>query len=428
MSAHTHRFVLDRTKHAPIHLAAQGSWELPSLADFSGNQDYSFAALAAVAGFCYQENDQWVATVIKEPADRFSVKLEGRLCHIEISATQVELTAASDRFATWDEMITWYQHQIGLTEKAPLKRKFERLFCLDVHDFQGNLVQSFADIRKLKELTDARGLTKNSLFYLPGWDGTYDGHYPDYQVSSQAGGAEGLSILANELREAGAEVFLHMNHWGVAVSQLENYPELKEHRVLGDNGEPLMWAGATWCGATNPLYYIKPDAAPWMALLGKKLDAIETLGVKGFFLDQLGAFTGLEASKAATTFAEQVCTPPNLYGMEAPMVAVVEKVRIAQWWGATWSGVLDDKPGTTLSPLLADIYAPWAQMVGHLGTPAPYPTRYAWTNYVFLAQLGIPEAFRQVWEAHQKAHVLPTLRLDSNRVAENAQVLDQLLA
>ncbi|MEM2905433.1 MAG: hypothetical protein QW057_06200 [Candidatus Bathyarchaeia archaeon] len=61
------------------------------------------------------------------------------------------------------------------------------------HSYTSRLHYTFAEIEaKLKELAGYFP-AGNTLVYIAGWDGRIDTAYPDYAVSSEAGGEEGLT-------------------------------------------------------------------------------------------------------------------------------------------------------------------------------------------------------------------------------------------
>jgi hypothetical protein len=114
-----------------------------------------------------------------------------------------------------------------------------------------------------------------------------------------------------------------------------------------------------------------------------------------------------------------------MLGSESVHADVLGALAFAQLWGPVWT-VMPDVPVLKPSRLMADVVAPWLELMGHLSTPAPYPGLYAWTNYVYLAEHGPARMFRHVWKFHGASGVIPTARLISTRRKANQKVLERL--
>lgn len=413
------------SQSSEIHVGAAGGVRV----NLKASQEESFVLPCGrnIPVLCVGLNGGWDVWFVGNNPDEVSLSYDGRECFVTFSAEHGDVLYFDQiHLDGWENVVAWLRARLNLGEKIRKAPRFDRAFIFDIHDAGGKLIQNFDQVRHgIDEMANA-GWLDRSIVYLPGWDGAYDGTYPDYHASTAAGGWDALESLGSEVAAAGGQLLLHLNYWGIAEGRLKAYPSLAAELLKNADGSLMKWPGATWCGATNPLYYARPDSEPWLKIMKHNVDAIVGHGINGIFLDQFGAPMRPFGSKRiamATTYAKVVCAnrPGVILGCELPMPETVDEFHLAQMWGAPWSGMPENR-SLEISSLSSDVYNGYVQMFGHLGTPAPYPMRYSWTNYVFLAEHGSSNAFKMAWDAHRKANVLPTLRLDSQRSADNLRI------
>jgi len=332
------------------------------------------------------------------------------------------------------EMIRWIQDQFPVLQ-ASAKLRFKRMFILDIHDPYNNLIQRFPDVSRFIMECAELGLSKDTLYYLPGWSGTFDKNYPDYTPAQDAGGEDAFASLIHTARKHGGEIFPHMNHWALSHHRASQYPQLLPHILRDSSGRKAEWPGYLWCGVGHPLYYIDPSSDAWIELFSNRLARLEQLGLRTVFLDQIGTPTCNRVGKPTQTnenwrkqlvsFSRRITSlhPRMIMGCESFTPDVLPHFPLVQFWGPVWSASME-QPLLQPSSLLADAIGKSAQLLGHLGTLAPYPCRYAWTNYLYLAEHGSKKAFQKSWETHAAAGVLPTARLISTFKKANRRFLE----
>ncbi len=320
---------------------------------------------------------------------------------------------------TWE--ITTYPSQEALIKavhatlprapKAP-RTAFKRQFILDIHNVKGDLVQSFDDIITFIKTLNSLGIADDTLLYLPGWAGLYDGNYPHYRPAQDAGGDAGLAALAQCARDHGATVSPHLNHWGLSCRVAKQFPEFLPHQLSDRHGKPAGWPGIFLMDMSWPLDYIDPSAPIWIDHFSDRLSHLESLGITAAYLDQVAPPLGDNWRKNTRVFVQTIRKRhPNLIlGSESFHADVAAELDFAQLWGPAWSA-MPEMPLIEPSAFLADIVAPWQQIIGHISTPAPYPAPYAWTNYMMLARMGPKRYFDHIWNFHQNSAVVPTVRL-----------------
>ena len=383
-----------------------------------------------VPALCVNADKNWTVWFASGNPENVRVRFDGNICTVQFGADHSEpLSLKKTTFQKWSEVVAWLRTQLGLDKRLARPTGFKRVYFFDIHDPEDGLIQGFDDVRRGLEDIAKAGYAKDAVLYLPGWDGAYDGTYPDYRASKSAGGWKALEQLNREAADMGAQLLLHLNHWGLSDSRMASYPKLKGAFQKNPDGSFLKWPGSNWKGGSNPLYYLKPDHPELIKVMKARVDEIVARGIRGIFLDQFGAPIGLDSKRVrmAKTYEKNVCGghPDAVFGSELPMPETVGSFRLSQMWGPAWSGMAEFP--VTVSELCADVYDGFVQLFGHLGTPAPYPTRYAYTNYVYLAQYGWQEAFKRAWKQHKDAHVLPTLRLHASKRRENIALIKSLL-
>jgi hypothetical protein len=318
---------------------------------------------------------------------------------------------SSKTFPNQEALVKAIRATLPKPPRAP-RASFKRQFILDIHNVKGDLVQTFDDIITFIKTLNSLRLAEDTLLYLPGWAGLYDGNYPRYQPSPAAGGDAGLAALAQCARDHAATIVPHLNHWGMSCRVSHEFPHLKPHQLIDRHGKPAGWPGIFLMDMSWPLDYIDPSQPAWIDHFSKRLSHLESLGVTGAYLDQVAPPLGDNWRKQTRAFVRAIRKrhPSLILGSESFHSDVACELDFAQLWGPVWSA-MPEMPLIEPSPFLADIVAPWQQIVGHLSTPAPYPAPYVWTNYMILARMGPKRYFDHIWNFHQNSAIVPTIRL-----------------
>ncbi|NQU09961.1 hypothetical protein HQ590_04160 [bacterium] len=442
---------------ARLHLPWQGCWQVAAgaLTDPVKLEGLHLPLLAGeengrwtVARLSFGEDDEVLAVTLRWQGDQLEATLHGKWTtppnwSVTSCGTEREAVAfAQGELGLHAGTLLSEEHgpvHLGSAGASPSRvsreicrpwegeapaEPFARLFILDIHDPRGNLIQSFAEVEEFVRQCAGLGVAKGTVFYLPGWDGPFDATYPDYEPAADAGGAAGLARLVETARTYGGEVMPHLNHWAVSRAKLAEYPQFEPHILRDDDGERQGWPGLLWYGATNPLWYVDASNEQWLAHFSSRLRALEDLGIRVVMLDQVAAPLGKGWRPRFRRLIDHVrrTHPGLILASESVNSDLLGQVPLAQFWGPVWTGMTEESV-LGPSPWLTRVLDGTVQVAGHLATPAPYPTRYAWTHLVWLAQHGCERAFEIAWQTHQAAGVLPTARLVGPRTRLNDQVL-----
>ncbi len=427
---HETTFNLPLPASATLFLPWQGSWRVRA-GRFSSPMTLQGAHLPLIA---WQDAGAWglARFTLHEDDAAWDLTLHHRSDHLHLTLAGLWKHAQpmwSTRTFPSQEALT---AAIRATlPSAPISRKtsFQRQFILDIHNVKGDLVQTFDDVTTFVKTLADLGIAQNTLLYLPGWAGLYDGNYPDYQPAPAAGGDAGLACLAQAARDHGATVIPHLNHWGLSCRVAHQYPQFHTHQLIDRHGGKARWPGIFLMDMSWPIDYIDPATPAWIDHFSSRLTHLEKLGITGAYLDQVAPPLGDNWRPNTRAFVKAIRRRhPNLIlGSESFHADVASELDFAQLWGPVWSA-MPEMPLIEPSSFLADIVGPWQQIVGHLSTPAPYPAPYAWTNFMYLAKLG-PKAFLDhVWRFHQQSDVVPTIRLvtSSKYTHKNLKTLQAL--
>jgi hypothetical protein len=93
--------------------------------------------------------------------------------------------------------------------------KVRLVLIIDMMRSDGETSHDYADVARLAaDLGDA-GCPKDTLVYLPGWNGPYDAMYPTYRPHPELGGEEGFRRMIESMHANGLRAMVHTNPWGV---------------------------------------------------------------------------------------------------------------------------------------------------------------------------------------------------------------------
>lgn len=129
----------------------------------------------------------------------------------------------------------------------------------------------------------------NTLLYLPGFaENGIDSQAPDYNPSSQCGGADEFRLLVDTAHELGYKVMVHTNVLALTYTH-KIYNEFKKFQVIDVFNRPQGWAmdmDGDWL--TEPYFaYVNPGYTEWGDYMSGVIgELIEKYSVDGVFLDQ----------------------------------------------------------------------------------------------------------------------------------------------
>jgi len=100
------------------------------------------------------------------------------------------------------------------------------------HDYQDviNLV------KELKEI----GAPKDTLLYIPGWNGPYDSTYPIYRPCKELGGEKKFKEMIKAIHDNGFRVMIHTNPWGLDPYK-PHFEKWKKYAIKDKKGRYVGW-------------------------------------------------------------------------------------------------------------------------------------------------------------------------------------------
>jgi|GEM_PF-3501906 len=156
------------------------------------------------------------------------------------------LLAAFDGYGeAIDDFTQWVSKGIGLRklkdrdDAPPWIHDIKAVMVIDMMLSNGVAFHTYSDVVRLAQDMREHIDPKKVLFYLPGWQGPYDGHQPAYEPAEGLGGIEGFRIMTNALREMGYRTMLHACIWG--IDPYDGNAPMWEKHTTHRNGKLKGW-------------------------------------------------------------------------------------------------------------------------------------------------------------------------------------------
>jgi protein tyrosine phosphatase (PTP) superfamily phosphohydrolase (DUF442 family) len=128
-------------------------------------------------------------------------------------------TISQAGFDTMSAAIADYQHwleqayEVGRIGKQASKpgwlANVKLVFTVDMWRPNGEISHDYQDVINLIEDLSKAGAPDDTLLYLPGWSGPYDGWYPEYAPVKELGGARKFRELVQAAHKNGYRVMIH---------------------------------------------------------------------------------------------------------------------------------------------------------------------------------------------------------------------------
>jgi hypothetical protein len=116
---------------------------------------------------------------------------------------------------------TWLEKGLGvkkLRERPDVPKwvhNVRLVLIMDMMRSNWEISHNYEDVANLAEELKHIGCPKDTLFYIPGWNGAYDSTYPTYQPHPELGGEEKFREMIETLHKNDFRVMIHTNAWGV---------------------------------------------------------------------------------------------------------------------------------------------------------------------------------------------------------------------
>lgn len=128
-------------------------------------------------------------------------------------------------FSSMNEAIkdyeTWLEKELGirkLRENSNVPEwvhNVKLVLFVDMMRSNWEIAHDYNDVINLAEELNKIGCPKDTLFYIPGWNGAYDSTYPTYRPHPELGGEEKFKEMMETLHKNGFRVMIHTNPWGL---------------------------------------------------------------------------------------------------------------------------------------------------------------------------------------------------------------------
>ncbi len=169
-------------------------------------------------------------------------------------------------------------------------RATELVVTLHGQHWTGHVFNTFEQMGSLLERIADEVDPSRVLAYLPGWEGRYYFDYPQYRPSTELGGEEGFSRLAERARHLGVRL---MPMFGANGANVVKYPRWQEAAIRNDsNRYPAMLNSPDWDGDRYPegdQVFLNPGEPGFRAHLVESVTMlVENYGVDAAFFDTAG--------------------------------------------------------------------------------------------------------------------------------------------
>jgi len=232
-------------------------------------------------------------------------------------------------FSSMEEAIkdyeTWLERDLGIKklQDRPDVPKWvhnvKLVFIVDMMRAHWEIAHDYEDVINLVKELKSIGCPKDTVFYIPGWNGAYDSTYPTYKPHPELGGEEKFKEMIDTIHENGFRVMIHTNAWG-----LDPYhPEIDEYlkyALKDKNGDFAGFQTGTltkWgimAPPSRPLKFIT-DEVPFNGPKGARSFTFETVYVPDA-CEALFTVGGLKVGDARVKFTigrRSITTPPDWF-------------------------------------------------------------------------------------------------------------------
>jgi len=216
-------------------------------------------------------NGIWIRFMVKQIRPRSSSVHISR--HPKIFITSFNWKAGEEAslavFSSMNEAIidyqTWLERDLGirkLRDRPNLPEWIHNVrftFTIDMMRSNREIAHNYEDVTNLAKELKKIGCPKDTLFYMPGWNGPFDSIYPTYRPHPELGGEKSFRKMIDCLHENGFRVMIHTNGWGLDPYRPDIEKYLK-YVLRDEDGNYQGWqtGGKIWGGsypASRPLKF-----------------------------------------------------------------------------------------------------------------------------------------------------------------------------
>jgi len=231
-------------------------------------------------------------------------------------------------FSSMDEAIedfeSWLKNELGvrkLSERPNIPEwvhNVKLVLTMDMMRPNWEIAHDYNDIANLAGELKEIGCPKDTLFYLPGYNGAYDSTYPNYEPHPELGGEEKFREMIETLHKNGFRAMIHTNAWGLDPCH-PDIDRLQKH-VLKDsegNYKGFQTGGFFYqqrAPPQRPLKYLT-DKIPFKGPKGARSLTFETTSIpdRCEALITIGGTKVGDARVRITIGRRSVLTPPGWF-------------------------------------------------------------------------------------------------------------------
>ncbi len=139
----------------------------------------------------------------------------------------------------------------------------------DMMRSNGDIVHDYADVAALARSLRRIDCPRETVLYLPGWNGPYDSGGPTYGPAESLGGPVAFQSMVDTIHASGFRVMIHTTGWGIDPYH-PHIDELEPLVVRDEDGELKGWqVNGKWSPSNRTLHFRTP-AIPLAAREGSK--------------------------------------------------------------------------------------------------------------------------------------------------------------
>lgn len=216
----------------------------PNQGQYSGQLVYQLALIKI--------NKKWVRVTTKSTNLNFYPNIE-----VSKSATSFTFsyqwdsnaTLYIDAFDSMDFAVNdyklWMKQAFNIPDKPFWLKNIKMVITIDMLLPDGKIANNYQNVLDLVNKMEVLK-SPTTLFYIPGWNYNYDGHYPEYDPSEKLGGVAKFKEMIDTIHTKGHRIMIHTDP-AAYDPYLASFEHFKQYSL-----------GPGWCGAidcSNKLSY-----------------------------------------------------------------------------------------------------------------------------------------------------------------------------
>jgi hypothetical protein len=143
------------------------------------------------------------------------------------------------------------------------------ILTMDMMRPNGEISHDYSDIIELAGELKEIGCSRDTLIYIPGWNGAYDSGEPRYRPCSELGGKEKFAEMIDTLHRSNFRIMIHTNPYAIDPYH-PNFDRLEKYAIRDDDGNYAGWQIGSGKFTIGP-HRIAPPSRP-LKVPSRKID------------------------------------------------------------------------------------------------------------------------------------------------------------